>query len=96
MSSDALSKLAQGGAAPQERPIDGWKRPPDLEERINDACRTALNGPAGDLVMDYIKSITLNAVMPASASDAELRDMEGMRRLCGILDTRRKSTPRKG
>ena len=74
--------------------VDGFLRTPQTEEHLNAICRAALNGPAGDAVMDYIKSITTSVVLPASASDAELRMMEGMRRLCGILDARRRSTPK--
>jgi hypothetical protein len=78
------------------RSIDGFARSEDLEEKINGACRTALTGPAGEAVMEYIKSITTSAVMPAGTSDAELREMEGMRRLTAILDMRRRSKPTKG
>lgn len=76
--------------------IDGFARNPDLEEKINAACRTVLTGPAGEQVMEYIKSITTSAVLPPGSSDAELREMEGMRRLCAILDMRRRSKPMKG
>lgn len=74
--------------------VDGFLRTPAAEERINQLCRTALNGAAGDLLMDYIRSITTNVVLPATASDAELRMQEGMRRLAGILDARRNSKPK--
>jgi hypothetical protein len=77
----------------QAQSPDGVIRTADLEEKINGACRTALNSPAGQTVMDYLRSITLNTVLPPSASDAELRMQEGMRRLFGILDARRNSKP---
>lgn len=95
MASNDLRELALRNVVERTASPDGWARDPELEERINDACRSALNGPVGDLVMDYIKSITLNAVLPDTATDAQLRGMEGMRRLCGILDYRRKTTPKK-
>jgi len=44
--------------------------------------------------MDYIKSISINAIMHPSCTDAELRMQEGMRRLAGILDHRRKTKPK--
>jgi len=75
---------------------DGFVRSPQAEERINAICRTVLTGPAGEALMDYIRAITVNMVLPPSASDAELRSMEGMRRLAGILDRRRHATPPKG
>lgn len=79
----------------QQQNIDGWARSTDAEEKIDAACRAALTGPAGEAVMEYIKSITTSAVLPAGSSDAELREMEGMRRLTAILDTRRRSKPSK-
>lgn len=74
--------------------IDGFKRTKNLEERINLTCRNLLNGPEGDFLMDYLKSITTQVVLPHTASDAELRMMEGQRRLVGILDVRRRTTPK--
>lgn len=73
--------------------IDGIHRPKALEEEINIACRNVLNGPEGEKVMEYIKSITTSVVLPSTATDAELRMREGMRQLCAILDYRRRSTP---
>lgn len=76
--------------------IDGFLRAPDLEEKINAAFAATLNGPSGRMVMDYLRSITVNTVLPPSASDGELRMQEGMRRLFGIIDARRgakKETP---
>lgn len=74
--------------------IDGFKRSRDAEERINSACRALFASENGKVVMEYLRSITTNVVMPATASDAELRDREGMRRLVGILDARAKSNPK--
>ena len=74
--------------------VDGFLRTPNAEEKINALCRTVLTGPGGEALMDYIKSITTSVVLPASASDAELRMQEGMRRLAGILDARRNSVPK--
>lgn len=75
--------------------VDGFSRSPAEEERINTICRNALRGPDGDALMDYLRSITTNVVMAPTTTDAELRDREGMRRLVGILDARRRSTPKK-
>ena len=74
--------------------IDGFVRAPEIEERINGAVRSAMGTPSGRMVMDYLRSITLNAVLPHSASDGELRMQEGMRRLFGILDARLNTTPK--
>jgi hypothetical protein len=74
--------------------IDGFDRPEEAEEQINQICRAALTGPSGEALMDYIRSITTNVVLHHTASDAELRAMEGMRRLTGILDRRRNAKPK--
>lgn len=74
--------------------IDGFRRDKSLEERINLTCRSLLNGPEGDFLMDYLKSITTQVVLPHTASDAELRMLEGARRVVAILDTRRRTTPK--
>ncbi len=73
--------------------VDGFPRSASADENINQICRNALSGATGEALMEYLKSITSSVVMPASATDAELRDREGMRRLVGILDQRRKSQP---
>ncbi len=78
----------------QASAIDGFQRSAENEERINQLCRAALTGSGGDTLMDYIRSITVNVVEHPTASDAQLRDREGMRRLYGILDRRRKSKPK--
>lgn len=77
-----------GGNAP-----DGFRRSRQEEERINQLCRAVLTTSQGEALMNYLRSITTNAVMPVGATDAELRDREGMRRLVGILDRRRLSKP---
>lgn len=94
-SNPAFERKIREAKALAAESVDGFARSPDLEEKINGVCRTVLNGPAGEQLMSYLKSITVDVVEPPSASDAQLRTREGMRRLVGILDTRRKSTPKK-
>jgi len=38
--------------------------------------------------MNYLKSITINAVSGGEISDAALRHLEGMRFLCGVISAR--------
>lgn len=73
--------------------VDGFLRSDEENRRLNALCRDVLTGSSGDALMEYIRSITASVVMPTSATDAELRDREGMRRLHGILDCRRKAIP---
>lgn len=85
-------ELAQGQAAAT---VDGFARDAGAEEQANAVCRAALTGPSGEALMDYLRSITTNIVAHPTATDAELRALEGQRRLVGILDTRRRSKPKK-
>jgi len=70
--------------------VDGFVRKKALEDEIDQRISRILAGPDGDFLLDYLKSITTQVVLPASASDAELRMLEGGRRIVGILDTRRR------
>lgn len=74
--------------------VDGFQRPPEAEEKINLLCATVLNSPGGERLLDYMRSISTNVVAHPNTSDAELRMLEGMRRMVGILDNRRRA-PRK-
>lgn len=73
---------------------DGFARSEEEEERINGICRSVLTSPGGKELMNYLRSITVSAVVAPEASDAVLRDREGMRRLFGILENRARSTPK--
>lgn len=90
--SDLRRKIELAQASRAET-IDGYARNPEAEEIANTTCRAALNGPSGEALMDYLRAITTNVVLPVTATDAELRALEGQRRLVGILDARRRSTP---
>ncbi len=85
---------AKGNGGVGRSPFDGITRTADEEEKINSACRAALTSPTGKAMMAYIRSITLNAVVPAGEPDSVLWDREGMRRLAFILDARSKTTPK--
>ena len=94
MSQHAVKRKIEEVRSLAENSVDGYVRPPKVEEQINVVCRNVLNTDDGDAVMDYIKSISINAIMHPSCTDAELRMQEGMRRLAGILDHRRKTKPK--
>jgi len=89
-----LEKRVQQLKESRHKSIDGFERPPEADERLNELARRLLNSEDGEKLMNYLYSITVNTVLPASASDAELRMQEGMRRLVGIMDARRKSEPK--
>lgn len=78
---------------PTPRSVDGLIRSSKADAEINHVCRRALNTRDGEMVMDYLRSITTSVVLDADASDAALRMQEGMRRVFAILDVRRKTNP---
>jgi hypothetical protein len=78
---------------PKKSSLDGINWPKDREEQINGAFRSALNSPAGELVVDYLRAITIEMVLGPVATDAELRHREGMRQLFQIIEQRRTSKP---
>lgn len=49
----------------------------DLAATFHACFRT----PAGAAVLDHLRAITVDRVMPAACTDAELRQMEGRRQL---------------
>lgn len=49
--------------------------------------RETFKTPAGERTLAYLKS-SFMAVLPATASDAELRYREGQRSVVGIIETR--------
>lgn len=58
------------------------------EARINEWFVHTFRGVNADHVMDYLKSITINAVAGPEQSDSALRHLEGSRFLVGLIDTR--------
>lgn len=68
--------------------IDGIIRTKEQDEDINLHVVSALGGPDGKAVLEYLKSITINSVLGPNSTDAELRHMEGMRSIVAILSSR--------
>lgn len=67
---------------------DGLRRSATLEASITEAVVHTFSTPVGVACLDYLRSITLNRVSPPGASDAELRELEGQRRLVAGLISR--------
>lgn len=67
---------------------DGYQRSEQEEARINLAVVTALGDKAGEAVIQYLRSITIEVVAGPKISEAELRHLEGMRFLVGVLSQR--------
>ena len=68
---------------------DGVVRSLEEEHRINEAFKLVFNGAAGDLVLGYLRSITVLNVRGSKDLDTtELVHLEGQRFLTGLIDAR--------
>jgi hypothetical protein len=67
---------------------DGRERLVRLERQINEQFAETFRTPAAKKVLDYLKSITINAVAGPEQSDAALRHLEGSRFIVGLISTR--------
>lgn len=65
-----------------------WAEPdgaPDPASRIEDACLVCFASPAGRIVLAHLRRMFLDRRVPPSASDAELRHVEGQRSVVAWL-----------
>ena len=67
---------------------DGRERTAEADKRINETFAATFNGVAAERVLDYLRSITINAVAGPDISDQALRHLEGSRHLFGVIQTR--------
>ena len=67
---------------------DGIARARSEQKRINEVLATAFKGDLGKQAMDYLRSISIERVCGPAASDAELRHLEGMRFIVGVISQR--------
>ena len=66
--------------------LDGFPRPKEEDDRISTNINSLFRTPNGKAVMQYLRSITIEAVSGANISDAELRHLEGQRYLVGLIE----------
>jgi len=84
----ASQKASEG--AVQSR-FDNVRRSAALEAQINESVYQMFSTPVGAFVLDYLRSVTLQRVSAEGCSEAELRELEGQRRLVAGLMARMKS-----
>jgi len=70
---------------PQHLGVDGYPRPKQQDEQISKVIESVFKTPNGMEMMQYLKSITTDAVSGPNISDAELRHLEGQRYLVALL-----------
>jgi hypothetical protein len=76
--------------------VDGLPRSTEAEEAVNAIFRRLFSEPQGPEVLAYLQQITIQRVLDPSATDAELRHLEGMRALVAIITARATSRPKGG
>lgn len=69
-------------------PPDGSRRGTDAERQINEAFKLTFAGQAGELVLSYLKSITINAVAGPGIHPDHLMHLEGQRFVVGLIEKR--------
>lgn len=67
---------------------DGLFRAKDEDERLNDAFAHTFATPAGKIVLQHLKEITLARVCGPDASEGQLRYLEGQRFLAQVIINR--------
>ena len=72
-------------AQPKYLGVDGYQRPRDQDEKLSQDVLALFSTPLGMSVMQYLKSITVDAVAGANISDAELRHLEGQRYIIALI-----------
>lgn len=76
--------------------IDGYVRTEDQERELNKTFAGLFKGEDGKKVLDYIKSITTEAVAGPNIDSNQLFHLEGMRFLAGVIQTRIKKGEQDG
>ena len=73
---------------PQHLGVDGYPRSKEQDEQISKVIESVFKTPNGKEMLQYLKSITIEAISGANISDAELRHLEGQRYVYAILERR--------
>lgn len=71
-----------------EATIDGWPHTQEEEAKLNAMALDLFKAGAGKAFLDYLRSITINAVTPPGYDPNSLIHLEGQRFLVGLIDRR--------
>ena len=66
--------------------LDGYTRKVEDQKRLNELAAALWESPSGREYMQYLRSITVNAVCGPEISDAGLRHREGARALVALMN----------
>ena len=78
------------------RSIDGYVRSEDQERNLNKTFAGVFKGDEGKKILEYLKSITTEAVAGPNIESNQLFHLEGMRFLTGVIQTRIKKGEQDG
>jgi hypothetical protein len=76
--------------------IDGYSRSAEAEQILNKHFANVFKSDDAKEVLDYLKSITIEAVAGPNIDSNRLFHLEGMRFLVGIINTRIKKGEQDG
>ena len=76
--------------------VDGYVRTEEDEDKLNKHFATLFKGDDGKVVLDYLQSITTEAVAGPNITSNQLFHIEGMRFLVGIIKSRTKKGEQDG
>tara|TARA_A100001201_G_scaffold13784_1_gene16808 strand:- start:11470 stop:11745 length:276 start_codon:yes stop_codon:yes gene_type:complete len=68
--------------------IDGFYRTEEKERELNSEMNAVFSTVVGEKILDYLRSITVDAVAGKDVSNEHLRHLEGMRYLYFIIKKR--------
>ena len=72
--------------------LDGFTRTKTDDLIISRNIESLFKSPTGEAVLQYIRSITIEAVSGPNISADELRHLEGQRYLVGLIERRMKQS----
>ena len=68
--------------------VDGYPRSKEQDEKISLDLASTFNSPSGLATMQYLRSVTIDAITGANISAEELRHLEGQRYLVALIAKR--------
>ena len=68
--------------------VDGYPRSQEQDQKISLDLASTFNTPSGLATLQYLKSITIEAISGANITNEELRHLEGQRYLVALIAKR--------
>ena len=68
--------------------VDGYPRSQEQDQKISLDLASTFNTPSGLATLQYLKSITIEAISGANITNEELRHLEGQRYVVALIAKR--------